>query len=167
MKDHATFLEAAAHVTRERPDVRFLCVGPGSDAYTGELRDLADRLGLTDRVIWAGARNDMPAVYNALDVLTLTSCFGEGFPNVIGEAMATGVPCVVTDVGDSAWVVGNLGTVVPVRTPETLAPALLEMLHKTDTGQIDRSALRNSVVERFSVDAVTAKTESALAELLE
>ena len=112
MKDHSTFLKAAALLAHERKDVRFVCVGEGPTGYRDELYSLAKTLGLASRLIWAGSRRDMPAVYNAFDVAVSSSRWGEGLPNVIAEAMACGVPCVVTDVGDSAFVVDKLGVVV-------------------------------------------------------
>ena len=92
MKDHANFLTAAAQLAREDSGVHFVCVGHGPAAYRSELMRQATSLGLEDRVLWADEVGDMKAVYNAFDIATLASAFGEGFPNVVGEAMACGVP---------------------------------------------------------------------------
>ncbi|MDD4169642.1 MAG: glycosyltransferase, partial [Desulfotomaculaceae bacterium] len=97
MKDHPTFLEAAALLMQKRKDVRFVCVGDGPADLRQELHALGKALDLNKYLIWAGAREDMAAVYNALELATSSSSFGEGFPNVVGEAMACGVPCVVTE----------------------------------------------------------------------
>ena len=129
MKDHPTFLRAAALLAQSDDQVRFVCVGDGRSEYRRELVDVTKRLGLSDRVIWERWRDDMPSVQNALDIAT-SSSVGEGFPNVIGEAMACGVPCVVTDVGDSARIVGDTGIVVPSRDPQALAGALRLMLKR-------------------------------------
>jgi len=112
MKDHLTFLRSVALAVEASPDIRFVCVGEGPAAYAESLRREADFLGLGDHVIWAGTRHDMTAVYSALDATTLTSAFGEGFPNAVGEAMACERACVVTDVGDAARIVGDTGIVV-------------------------------------------------------
>ena len=88
MKDHPAFLRAAGILAEERPAARFVCVGDGSEPRQRELRDLAKNLGLGDRLIWAGPRADIPAVFNALDILCSSSLYGEGFPNVLGEGMA-------------------------------------------------------------------------------
>jgi glycosyltransferase involved in cell wall biosynthesis len=113
MKGYATFINAAAISFQKHGDICFVCVGDGPENYVLELRVLADNLGISDRIIWAGFVQDMSQVYNALDLFTSASLFGEGFSNAIGEAMATGIPCVVTDVGDSALIVGDNGIVVP------------------------------------------------------
>ena len=102
------FLQAAARIAAEYPNVRFVCVGHGAASYVAQLKELTRTLGIEDRVMWIDARPDVRAVYNALDVFCSASR-SEGFPNVIGEAMACGRHCVVTDVGDSKLVVGAMG----------------------------------------------------------
>ena len=162
MKDHSTFLRAAALLAGLRSDVRFVCVGDGPASYKAELQELAATLGLTSRLIWAGERHDMPAVFNALDI-GCSSSSGEGFSNVIAEAMACGVPCVVTDVGDSALIVGATGEVVPARDPEALCRGLVTMLARLDAQA--RSAARASITTRFTNDVLAATTLRALSEI--
>jgi len=158
MKDHPTFLRAASLLLKKRPDVRFVCIGNGKDPYQQELRDLSEQLGLSGRLLWAGPRNDLSSIYNALDILTSTSAFGEGFSNVIGEAMATEVPCVVTDVGDAAWIVGETGIVVPPGRPEALAEAWVRCLDESGAAARARSRIENN----FSVKQLVERTEAAL-----
>ncbi len=162
IKDHPTFLEAASLLQQSGANVRFACVGDGESNYKCELSSMSEELGLGDRIIWSGFRNDMPAVYNALDML-VSSSTGESFPNTIGEAMACGVPCVFTDVGDSAWIVGNTGRVIPRRDPLALANALEDFLDKPVN--IDRQRIRNRIIEHFSVDRMLVDTENALKDL--
>lgn len=166
MKDHPTFLRAAALLTREIGGVYFVCVGGGPDEYCRELQTLARTLGITDRLIWAGARMDMTAVYNALDILS-SSSYGEGFPNVIGEAMSCGVPCVVTDVGDSACIVGNTGVVVPARSPEELAEGFKVMLERLKGNRKSISEeVRKRIIMEFGLEVLVQKTSKAISELL-
>ena len=162
-KDHQNFLHAASLLSRERENVRFVCIGTGPERSFQRLRHLAERLGLTERLIWAGGRHDMCAVYNALDVLASSSCWGEGFPNVIGEAMACGVPCVVTDVGDSAHIVGDVGIVVPPKNPEALCIGWKEFLSlsKEDRGRTGRAA-RKRICDEFDLRLLVGRTETAL-----
>ncbi|HEY6994616.1 MAG TPA: glycosyltransferase, partial [Xanthobacteraceae bacterium] len=121
MKDHASLLRAAAGFARENPDARFVCVGDGP--LRVELERLANSLALADRVVWVGEIADARAAYNAFDIATLASAFGEGFPNVVGEAMACGIPVAATDVGDVRLVVDAQGEVVPPKDPDALRAA--------------------------------------------
>lgn len=110
-KNHQGFLEAAAAVATRLPDVHFVLVGDGVHQYNVPLVADVRRLGLESRVHLLGLREDVERLIASLDVVASTS-WTEAFPNVLGEAMACGVPCVVTDVGDSAYIVGEFGTVV-------------------------------------------------------
>jgi glycosyltransferase involved in cell wall biosynthesis len=157
MKDHSTFLKAAEIVKKETNNIRFVCVGEGPESYKQELIALGRRLGLSDRLVWAGSLKDMPTVYNALDMVC-SSSFGEGFPNVIGEAMACGIPCVVTDVGDSAWIVGDTGVVVPPKNPKALAEGLLRCLNNEEASL--QARLR--IEKNFSLKKMVERTESVL-----
>lgn len=165
MKDHETFLRAARRVYKERPDVRFVCVGRAYGARLNEFQRLARDLGISDRVIWAGEKSDLVAVYNSLDVLCLSSFFGEGFPNVVCEAMACGVPCVATDVGDVAAIVGSSGHIVPPRNAIALGDALLRIV--SERRQLPDGKLRQHVLDCFSMDRLITGTQHALYSLLE
>ena len=162
MKDHHTFLKAAALLSKEREEVCFICVGVGEENYAKELYQLTDDLGISEKIIWAGGRSDMPAVFNALNIACSSSCDGEGFPNVIGEAMACGVPCVVTDVGDSAWIVGDKGVVVPPKNPEALKTAINSLIENINLDDYNRQEMRQRIVEQFSVRQLVLKTKAAL-----
>lgn len=165
MKDHSTFLRAAAILAKEMDNVLFVCVGDGNVTYKTEIYRLADRLGLENRVIWAGKKMDMRGVYNALDISTLSSA-GEGFPNVVGEAMACGVPCVVTDVGDSAKVVGDTGVVVPVRNHEALAMGWQKMIeHMKKNRQSINESVRNRIEMMFSRKKLINETSELFLDL--
>jgi glycosyltransferase involved in cell wall biosynthesis len=162
MKDHPTFIKAAALLARQRRDVRFACVGDGPVDYTQKLHAFAHQLGLNGKLIWVGARDNMPAVYNAFDVAS-SSSRGEGFSNVIGEAMACGVPCVVTDVGDSARIVGDTGVVVPPRDPIALAHGLKTALEN----DLNVNSTRQRVMAQFSLKRLLRRTEETLDYILE
>ena len=163
VKDHPTFLQAVTSLTQERNHLRFVCVGDGPLEYRDSLLQLTRSLNLTERVIWLAGRGDMAAVYNGLDLL-VNSSTTEGFSNVIAEAMACGVPCVATDVGDSAWLMGNLGEVVSPRDPVALAKAMGKVLNRRPQNP---AQIRQRIVEQFSVEKLVADTEQALLKLLD
>ena len=157
------FLKAAASVLKERADVRFVCVGDGGRNYKMDMENLSSELILTNHIIWAGYKSDMTSVYNSLDIYC-SSSYAEGFPNSIGEAMACGVPCVVTDVGDSAKLVGDTGIVVPHDNPEMLAKGLLAMIERLP--KIDPETIRARILENFTIERMVDQTEMALQELM-
>ena len=165
MKGHAVFLRAAAGL--ESPEVRFAVVGDGPQVYRQCLVDLGSSLGLDKRLVWAASRRDVTQVYNALDICCSASLFGEGFPNVVGEAMACGVPCVVTDVGDSAWVTGATGFSVVSNDCNALSEALARMsrLSKEERSSLGKQA-RKRVLENFSVELMVRRTEDVFETLV-
>jgi glycosyltransferase involved in cell wall biosynthesis len=163
VKDHPTFLRAVARSTGD--NVRFVCIGWGPDAYQAELRRMAHGFGVDNRIIWAGARGDMPEVYNGLDLLTLSS-ISEGFPNVVAEAMSCGTPCVVTDVGDSAWIVGDTGIVVPSKAPQALAAGWKDMIERLRADDSLRAKARWRIADNFRRELLVERTTRALIALV-
>lgn len=156
VKGHATFLRAAAELLKAGRPARFFCIGGGSKMLAAELKALSDQLGITPHVTWTGNRNDMPAMLNALDIASLCSD-AEGFPNAVGEAMACGVPCVATDVGDTAQLISDTGIIVPPRDPLALANAWRKLLDAGERRRLGQSA-RERMVRNFSTDRLAERT---------
>jgi glycosyltransferase involved in cell wall biosynthesis len=166
MKDHTTFLMAAAQYKRLDPHVRFVCVGNGPhDHYCEKMKALARSLGLASEVVWADGISDASAVYNAFDIATLSSAFGEAFPNAIGEAMACGVPVVATDLGDIASIVGSSGKIVPAGQPDQLCTGWARLRQRLTEEPNLRTVARQIIVENYGVEAMVGKTEVILAKL--
>jgi glycosyltransferase involved in cell wall biosynthesis len=161
MKDHSTFLKAAAELLKAEPDIHFLLIGRGINPGNRALQEMIQDAGLLSRIHLLGERTDTPRLSAALDIFALSSSYGESFPNVIGEAMACGVPCVVTDVGDASWIVGETGRVVPRRDPAALANGWRELIALGEEG---RRALGNAarlrVMESFPLESVVAQYEA-------
>ncbi len=130
MKDHGTFLAAADQFRASHPHAHFVLIGPGCDPGAGPLATMIREAGLDSHVSLLGSRSDLPRIYPVLDLVCLSSAFGEGTPNVLLEALACGVPCVATDVGDCRSVIGQCGQVVPPREPAALAAAWDEVLQQ-------------------------------------
>jgi glycosyltransferase involved in cell wall biosynthesis len=161
MKGHASFLRAAKLLLEHYPDVQFVLSGKEVNWSNQFLCDLVQRLGLVERVHLLGERQDMPRITAALDIASSSSSYGEGFPNVIGEAMSCAVPCVVTDVSDLPWVVGETGRVVPPRDPKALMRAWADLI---EMDAEERSALgqaaRARVIQYFPLGSVVAQYEA-------
>ena len=120
LKDHATFIQAAGRFVRSEPRAQVVLVGLGASRGNASLMGHISRAGLSARVHLLGRRADVSRILAALDIACLSS-ITEGFPNVVAEAMACEVPCVVTDVGDASRIVADTGVVVPPRDPAALA----------------------------------------------
>ncbi len=162
VKDHANFLQAAALLLKNYPhlSVHFVLSGAEVDRDNQVLWSLVRELGLVERVHLLGERQDIPRLTAALDIAS-SSSYTEAFANVIGEAMSCGVPCVVTDVGDSAWIVGNAGRIIPPRNPEALANAWKELVDLGTEGRADLGrAARARAIAHFSLDFVVAQYEA-------
>ena len=166
MKDHETFLAAAAEMRCQRSDLRFVCVGDATPFDHERLNKLAVKYDIGD-LIYSPARSDVAAVYSALDLLVLSSAFGEGSPNVIIEAAACGTPAIVTDVGASAELVGAPDRVVPPRQPKMLAEVCLRLMGQSDFGTTAmKQALRSRVADLYSLNHLAEATQSALVRMI-
>jgi glycosyltransferase involved in cell wall biosynthesis len=156
IKNHAGFIKAALKISSINPNVNFLLTGEGVDISNSELLQLIHSANLLERFHLLGQRSDMPLIMSSLDVLVSAS-LGEAFPNVIGEAMACGIPCVATDVGDTAYIIGDTGKVVPVNDSESLADSVLEIL---SLKQEDRILLgmktRERITEYFDINIISS-----------
>ncbi|MCL1467424.1 glycosyltransferase family 4 protein [Argonema galeatum] len=160
MKDYPNLLQAAAILLRDYPDVHFLLAGDEVNPKNEELCQIIQKLGISDRIHLLGERKDIPRLTAALDIASTTSFYGEAFPNVIGEAMSCGIPCVVTDVGDSAWIVGNTGRVVSPQNPQALANAWKELIALgAENRKVLGKAARDRIIASFSLDYVVAQYE--------
>ena len=167
-KGHRNFVEAAAKLHARMPDAHFVLCGAEVDASNTELTGWIGRAGNgLDKVCHLlGRRNDMNRIFAALDIATSTS-LSEAFPMAVGEAMACGTPCVVTDVGDSAHIVGNTGRVVPAENPQALADAW-EFLLSGDASSRKQlgQAARNRVQRSFDLDAIVERYQKLYREVL-
>ena len=161
MKDHGTFINAATRVIKIRPNTHFLLMGKG----VGQLTKQVGIETLSDRVHLFGERQDIDQVLPAVDIACLSS-ISEGFPNILGEAMAAEVPCVSTDVGDVRVLFGPTGRIVPVRDPEAMAMAIVELI---DCGPQVRAemgrAARAHIEANFSLSRMIERYQALYADL--
>lgn len=164
VKDHATFLRAAALLSARIPKVYYVCVGEGAGEYPLELRSLCGQLGIARKVRWPGHIANVCAAYSAFDVNCLSSV-SEGFPNVLGEAMLCGRPCVATNAGDAAQIIGDTGYVVPLRDSVALAARLEQVLTDPDRARLGLR-VRARIQEHFGSDVLLRKTARLLSDLV-
>lgn len=166
MKDHETFIRAAARFATACPEARFLLVGQGMTAENAVIVRLLHESGVAERFVLAGERADMERILPALDLAVLTSNSGEGFPNVFGEAMACAVPCVGTDIGDIGQIVADTGVILPPRDPDAFAAAFERMWR---LGPERRSALgvaaRDRITRYYSLPAIVRRYEELYCDL--
>ena len=158
MKDIATFLRAASRFRQDHENVKFVLCGDGLSPDNSTLAKQVRELDLDRSIVLLGPRSDIELIYPALDVHTLCSTHGEGFPNALCEAMACNVPCVTTDVGDSAEIVGDCGLVVPLRDPQALVGAWHALLERPS--QVGTDSVRSRVAARYSLERMCAQYES-------
>lgn len=161
MKGHPTFVAAAVQVGSAYPQARFVIVGRGVGSVEAGVIDALERAGLRNRSIVLEERHDISDLFNATDIACSSSAWGEGFSNAIGEAMACGVPCVVTDIGDSAAIVADTGIAVAARDPDALASAIGTLIAAgPERRRAMGEAARERVRQHFSLAAVVAQYDS-------
>jgi glycosyltransferase involved in cell wall biosynthesis len=165
-KDHRNFVSAAALLHRSRPDVHFLLCGDEITWENVELRGWIEEAGIRNQCRLVGRRHDMARLSATLDIAASSSSFGEGFPNVIGEAMACGVPCVVTDMGDSALIVGQTGRIVPHQNSKALSIAFHELVELGREGRSQLgAAARRRIEKHFNLPDIVARYQNVFQEL--
>jgi glycosyltransferase involved in cell wall biosynthesis len=164
IKGHDVFIAAAGRLAALNPSVHFVLAGRQIDETNTSLMRSINSSGVRERFHLLGEREDIERVFAALDVIC-SSSYAEGFPNVVGEAMACGVPCVVTDAGDSALLVGSFGKVVPAGDPAALYRSCEQLL----SSQAERQGLgrgaRSRIEQCFSVASMVARYEQLYEEL--
>jgi glycosyltransferase involved in cell wall biosynthesis len=165
LKDFHNFVTAASIVAAKFGNVKFLMVGRGNEFSNATLRGWIERADLVKSFHLVGQQIDVAYFLSAMDIFCLSSV-NEAFPNVVVEAMAIGLPCVVTQAGDAADILGDDGFVVPVKDPVLLADALLRMCHLDPA---DRKLLgeRNAkkVREKYGIEKIKRKYEDVYDEV--
>jgi len=165
-KGHDTFLEAAATLAAERPELRFLLAGHRTDS--DKMTAMVERFGLTGRVVQAGYRTDIPEVISALDISVNTPRAGEGLSGAVRESLAVGRPVVATDVGGNRELVrdGETGLLIPSDDPAALASALARLLDDRELAARLADEGARFVRENLSVERMVVETESLYYRIL-
>ncbi len=165
-KDHRNFVRAAARLHKQMPEIHFLLCGLDVTRQNSQLAAWIEAAGVRDCCHLLGVRRDMSRLFAAMDIAATASRSGEAFPLVIGEAMACGTPCVVTDVGDSAMIVDQTGIVVAPGDPDALAEAWRKLI---EAGPEVRCRLgmaaRRRVQHHFALPAIVDRYQAIYAQL--
>jgi glycosyltransferase involved in cell wall biosynthesis len=160
-KDHRNFVKAAALLCRQIPGVHFLLCGLDVNQQNLKLAEWIEEAGIRDSCHLLGVRRDLARLFAAMDISTTASLSGEAFPIVIGEAMACEIPCAVTDVGDSALIVGDTGKVVAPSDPAGLAQAWRELIEAgPDVRRRLGTAARRRVEQNFALPAIVNRYQA-------
>jgi glycosyltransferase involved in cell wall biosynthesis len=166
LKNHELFVRAVGQVARSHQDARFVMIGEGLDDANPQLATWIGDADLGNRIQLLGRRPDMHRILSALDLYVHTSRT-EAFPLVIGEAMATGVPCIATDVGDSAFVIGETGSVVPSENLDALATAINAFLDKPQSERASMGAnARARMVSDFDIHTIARRYDDLWMQLI-
>ena len=167
MKDHVTFLHSAGKLNKAYPEIHFVLVGQGVDKNNHLLIKLIEDLKITKNVHLLGKRMDVDEITAGLDMACSSSSWGESFSNAIGEAMACGIPCIVTDVGDSAWIVGETGIVVKPGDRNAFTDAMTKLIEMSSEERLVLGKLaRNRIIKHFSLNLVAKQYEDMYQNLL-
>lgn len=154
MKDHATFVKAALTLLETHPSVHFVLIGPDVDKHNLALAAPIRAAGKAINFHLLGERQDIIHIMPALDIYTSSSAFGEGFSNSIGEAMACGVPCVVTNVGGSAFIVGDTGSVISACNHTAMTTAWTALLDNPERRAQLGQAARQRMETHFAIEKI-------------
>ncbi|MGK5090829.1 glycosyltransferase [Deltaproteobacteria bacterium TL4] len=166
-KDHLNFIRAAAIFHQKHPHTHFLLCGKEIDEHNTQLTQWIHKSDLSDVVHLLGECANIPEINSALNIATLSSC-GEGFPTVIGEAMACETPCIATDVGDVRTLIGDTGFVVPPQNPESLASAWERMLQLPEEKRQEYGKnARQRIITHYALPAIVAQYQTLYSQLIQ
>jgi glycosyltransferase involved in cell wall biosynthesis len=165
-KDHHNFVQAAGRVHAVNPEVHFVLCGLGVTSDNQQLVKWIADAGIQSRCHLLGERRDIPRLFSAIDIAT-SSSLSEAFPLSVGEAMACGTPCVVTNVGDSALIVGATGRVVAPGNPDALAEAWRELIESgPEMRRYLGMAARGRVQQHFALSATVERYQAIYTKLM-
>jgi glycosyltransferase involved in cell wall biosynthesis len=167
MKDHVTFFQAAEAFLNIHPGTYFILAGRGVSKKNPSIDSLIPNGSKKANFHLLDERTDVEAIFSALDIATSSSAWGEGFPNAIGEAMACGVPCVATDVGDAGLLMGDTGLVVNRKSPQELSKAWDMIARMTPEARLEIGLrARERIQKHYSQDKTTRSYEDLYRQII-
>ncbi len=167
MKDPKTLIEAVGKVARNNPNTRLLLIGDGYENPPADIQEAINAALPRDAAILSGHRSDLSDWMGGVDVFALSSAWGEGFPNVLGEALACGTPCVATDVGDSAAIIGAAGRIAQPGDPDAFANAISEIAAMSPAERRTLGRIgRDRVLQEYAIDRVVERYSELYRDIL-
>lgn len=167
VKNHAGLLDSFAKLVKLKPECRLVLVGRDVSNSNSVLTKQINISGIKDKVLLLGEKQNVPGLLQAMDFY-VSSSHAEAFPNVIGEAMSTGIPCIATNVGDSQVIIGNTGFLVPPNDSEQLALAMLEAANLSEGQRTSLGLMaRNRIIQHYSQESSTLMYEELYHKILQ
>lgn len=167
MKDHGTFFEVARRLVDKSPGINFVLAGTNIDSGNEYLNNKIKQYGLGQNIVLMGEQHELWKLLPAFDLLILTSAYGEGFPNIIGEAMSCGVPCVSTDVGDVRSIIGDAGSVAQPRDADGMLAALETMINLSGKERNEMGLkARGRIVDNYLLSNIVKEYEKTYIEIM-
>lgn len=159
LKDHETLLSTARILIAKGIQFELQLVGTGIEQSNKKLVNMIEEFNLNKEVQLLGVRKDIPELMRTSDIY-VSSSISEGFPNVIGEAMASELYCVATDAGDTKYILDEFGIIVPIKDPEKLAEAILHVINMDDDDLMNmKFHARKRIEEEFSIQRIVKQYE--------
>lgn len=166
MKGHRVFIEAAKRLVQLIPNIHLICIGKGNRLQEQKLANMIEQYQLTSRMQLLQPTHHIEHYYQALDIAVTPSLYGEGFTNAVAEAMATGIPCIGSDVGDIANIIDNPALIVPPNDIDKLATTIQRVCQLTDNErQTVGNTARQRIIDHFSLSQLGQQTEQHLLAL--
>jgi glycosyltransferase involved in cell wall biosynthesis len=158
-KDHLNLFKALSILNNYSIPVKCILVGSGMTKDNNKLLNLISITSVDHIVKLVGPISNINPVFSTFDIHVLSS-LGEAFPNVVAESMCCKVPCVVTNVGDASYIVGNTGWVVPPSNPELLATSIYEAITEfkdKEKWSNRKEICRNRIIQNFTIEKMYDK----------
>jgi len=168
VKSYPTFLKAIRIVQSKRKSVKALLAGTHINNQNSELRQIIQELRLEDKVICLGELKEPSNFFSGIDIFCSVSAWGESFPNVLGEAMACGIPCVATRLGDIPDILGKGGLLIQPKDSEALAEQIIKLIDCGEPGRLKIGLEgRKRIIEHFTIDRIAKAYEDLYEGLCE